>query len=93
MATAYLDQALAEFSGYIAADELYDGPYCVLSIVDNREFRRLTYRVLDHTPTHEDILRFFKDFKKEPLQRARQQGQTFQEGDCGSCQQPGCRVG
>ena len=65
MATAYLDEALAGFSGYIAADELYDGPYCVLSIVDNRKFRRLTYRVLNHNPTHEDILRFFRDFKKE----------------------------
>lgn len=65
MATAYLDEALADFSGYIAADELYDGPYCMLSIVDNRTFRRLTYRVLDHNPAHEDILRFFKDFKKE----------------------------
>jgi hypothetical protein len=65
VATAYLDAALAGFSGYIAADELYDGPYCVLSIVDNRNFRRLTYRVLDHNPTHADIIRFFKDFKKE----------------------------
>lgn len=65
MATAYRDEALAGFSGYIAADELYDGPYCVLSIVDNRTFRRLTYQVLDHNPTHEDILRFFEDFKKE----------------------------
>jgi len=65
VATAYLDEALAGFSGYIAADELYDGPYCVLSIVDNRKFRRLTYRVLNHNPTHEDILRFFRDFKKE----------------------------
>jgi hypothetical protein len=65
VATAYLDEALAGFSGYIAADELYDGPYCVLSIVDNRKFRRLTYRVLDHNPTGEDILHFFKDFKKE----------------------------
>ena len=65
MATAYLDEALVDFSGYIAADELYDGPYCVLSIVDNRKFRRLTYRVLDHDPTHEDILCFFKDFRKE----------------------------
>jgi DNA repair ATPase RecN len=37
----------------------------VLSIVDNRKFRRLTYRVLNHNPTHEDILRFFRDFKKE----------------------------
>ena len=65
MATAYLDAALAGFSGYIAADELYDGPYCVLSIVDNRNFRRLTYQVLDHNPTHADIIRFFKDFKKQ----------------------------
>ncbi len=65
MATDYLDAALADFSGYIAADELYDGPFCVLSIVDNRKFRRLTYRVLDHNPTHADIIRFFKDFKKK----------------------------
>ncbi len=57
--------ALADFSGYVAVDELYDGPYCVLSIVDNRHFRRLTYRVLDHNPTHTDIIRFFKNFKKE----------------------------
>jgi len=54
---------LANFSGYIAADELYDGPYCVLSIVDNRTFRRLIYEVLDHDPTHEDIRRFFRRFQ------------------------------
>jgi hypothetical protein len=65
VATDYLDAVLADFSGYIAADELYDGPFCVLSIVDNHRFRRLTYRVLDHNPTHADIIRFFKDFKKE----------------------------
>ncbi len=65
MATDYLDAVLADFSGYIAADELYDGPFCVLSIVDNHSFRRLTYRVLDHNPTHADIIRFFKDFKKK----------------------------
>ena len=29
--TEYLDWALADFSGYIAADELYDGPFCMLS--------------------------------------------------------------
>jgi len=33
---AELEKALSEFSGYIAADELYDGPFCVLVIVDNR---------------------------------------------------------
>jgi hypothetical protein len=35
----------------------------VLSIVDNRRFRRLIYEVLDHDPTHEDIRRFFQRFK------------------------------
>ena len=58
----YLDWALADFSGYIAADELYDGPYCVLSIVDNRTFKRIFYRVLDHDPTHDDIREFFTAF-------------------------------
>lgn len=53
---------LADFSGYIAADELYDGPFCVLSIVDNRTFRRICYEVLDHAPTHADIERFFRRF-------------------------------
>ena len=27
--------ALSNFSGYIAADELYDGPFCLVSAVDN----------------------------------------------------------
>jgi len=65
----YLDGALADFSGYIAADELYDGPFCVLSIVDNHNSRRLIYEVLDHDPTHEDIIRFFRRFRKELEQR------------------------
>jgi hypothetical protein len=59
----YLDAALDDFSGYIAADELYDGPFCVLSIVDNRTFRRLIYEVLDHDPEHADIERFFRTFQ------------------------------
>ena len=59
----YLDWVLADFSGYIAADELYDGPYCVLSIVDNRTFKRISYRVLDHAPTHDDIREFFMTFR------------------------------
>ena len=67
--TDYLDGALADFSGYIAADELYDGPFCVLSIVDNHNFRRLIYDVLDHDPTHEDMIRFFRRFRKELDQR------------------------
>jgi len=60
----YLDQALADFSGYIAADELYDGPFCILSIVDNHTFKRLIYEVLDHDPTHDDIRAFFRRFRE-----------------------------
>lgn len=67
--TGYLDGALADFSGYIAADELYDGPFCVLSIVDNHNFKRLLYEVLNHDATHKDITRFFRGFRKELHQR------------------------
>jgi hypothetical protein len=42
---------------------LYDGPFCVLSIVDNRAFKRLCYEVLDHDPTRRDIRRFFRRFR------------------------------
>lgn len=56
---------LTTFSGYITADELYDGPFCVLSLVDNRTFKRLTYEVLDHDPSHDDIRRFFRRFKRQ----------------------------
>ncbi len=59
----YLDDALSDFSGYIAADELYDGPYCILSIVDNHRFKRLVYEVLDHNPSEEDITAFFTRFR------------------------------
>src|ERR1700727_3875006 len=59
----YLDDALAKFSGYIAIDELYDGPFCVLSIVDNRTFKRLLYQVLDHDPEHKDIIAFLRRFQ------------------------------
>ena len=54
---------MADFSGYLAIDELYDGPFCVLSIVDNRTFKRLFYQVLDHDPTHEDMIAFFQRFQ------------------------------
>jgi len=63
LAGAYRNWALADFSGYIAADELYDGPFCVLSIVDNHRFKRLVYEVLDHDPTHTDIQSFFERFQ------------------------------
>jgi hypothetical protein len=54
---------LTDFSGYIAADELYDGPFCILSIVDNHTFKRLLCQVLDHDPTQEDIGAFFQRFQ------------------------------
>ena len=60
---------MAEFSGYIAADELYDGPFCVLSIVDNHRFTRLLYEVLDHNPAEEDITRFFRRFQEALTRR------------------------
>jgi len=61
--TNYLDWALCDFSGYLAADELYDGPYCVLSAVDSPRQRRLLYKVLDHDPEHEDIRKFLQRLK------------------------------
>src|SRR6266853_324655 len=63
MDTDFLDWALAAFSGYVAADELYDGPFCILSAVDNRRYKRILYEVLDHDPTHDDIRAFLGRLK------------------------------
>jgi hypothetical protein len=63
LSTTYLDEVLADFSGYLAIDEVYDGPFCILSVVDNRRYNRLAFRVLDHKPTHKDILTFLREFK------------------------------
>ena len=60
---------MADFSGYLAADELYDGPFCVLSIVDNQTFKRLFYQVLDHAPDQADMLAFFRRFQTVLQQR------------------------
>ena len=60
----FLDWALEVFSGYVAVDELYEGPYCVLSAVDNRQFKRIQYEVLDHDPSHKDIEPFLRRLKK-----------------------------
>ena len=43
---------------------MYDGPFCVLSIVDNRTFKRLSYHVLDRDPTQVDIEAFFRRFRQ-----------------------------
>jgi hypothetical protein len=56
---------LPNFSGYLAIDEVYDGPFCILSIVDNRRYNRLAFRVLDHDPTHVDIRAFLGEFKAQ----------------------------
>ena len=47
----------------VTADELYDGPFCILSLVDNRTFKRLDYQVLDHDATLADVLAFFQRFQ------------------------------
>jgi len=57
----YLDNVLANFSGYIAADELYDGVFCVLFIVDNHKFKRLyiveeVYRLFDRRCRTDTVL-------------------------------------
>lgn len=60
---AFLDWALEDFSGYVAADELYEGPYCVLSVVDNRQYKRILYEVLAHDPSHEEITALLRRLK------------------------------
>jgi len=75
--TEYLDEVLAHFSGYVVVDELYDGPFCVLSLVDPGQERRLMYEVLDQKPTQADILRFFQAFQGQLAARGlRVQGIT-----------------
>src|SRR5438128_7859674 len=63
MSGAFLEWALEAFSGYAAVDELYEGPYCVLSAVDNRQYKRVLYEVLDHDATHTDIEAFLGRLK------------------------------
>src|SRR5713101_1792214 len=63
MSGAFLDWALEAFSGYVAVDELYEGPYCVLSAVANWPYKRMQYAVLDHDPSHDDITAFLLRFK------------------------------
>ena len=67
--STYLDEALADFSGYLAMDEVYDGPFAILSVVDNRQYNRLACQVLDHDPTHDDVRAFLADFKGQLDQR------------------------
>jgi hypothetical protein len=45
---------------------LYDGPFCILSLVDNRTYKRLAYHVLSRAPTAKDIEAFFRRFHEDP---------------------------
>jgi transposase len=69
MGGAFLEWALEAFSGYAAVDELYEGPYCVLSAVDNRQYKRMLYEVLDHDPDHDDIEAFLGRLKRALAER------------------------
>jgi hypothetical protein len=62
---------LADFSGYLAIDEVYDGPFCILSVVDNRQYNRLAFAVLDQDPTHDDVYAFLKEFRGQREKRGR----------------------
>ena len=66
---AFLDWALASFSGDVAADELSEGPYGVLSVVDTRQYKRILYTVLDHDPPHADITIFLRRLKTALTER------------------------
>jgi Transposase len=67
--STYLDEALVDFSGYLAIDEVYDGPHSILSVVDNRRYRRLAFRVLEHDPTQDDARAFLTELKAQLDQR------------------------
>jgi hypothetical protein len=66
---AFLEESLAEFSGYLAVDEVYDGPFCVLFIVDNHSYQRLAYEVLEHDPPKDAVRSFLARFKPTLDQR------------------------
>ena len=70
MGGAFLEWALEAFAGYVAVDELYEGPYCVLSAVDNRQYKRILYEVLAHDPDHDDIEAFLGRLKRALAERA-----------------------
>jgi len=80
MGGAFLEWALEAFSGYAAVDELYEGPYCVLSAVDNRQYKRVLYEVLDHDPNHGDIEAFLGRLKRMIRLKARVHSDTVFPG-------------
>ena len=67
---------MERFSGYLAADEVYDGPFCVLSIVDNRTFERLAYRLFDRRCRTETALAKLARLRRR-VRRFQQVGRTL----------------
>ena len=65
----FLDNALQGFSGYIAIDELYDGPFCYLSLVDAKSQRRLVFHILEGSPEKGDVARLLSHFKTQLILR------------------------
>jgi len=65
LAAEHLPWAFEGFSGYIAIDELYDGPFCVITVADNRAFRRMLCVVLDRHPEGADVLALLRTLQKE----------------------------
>ncbi|MCL2711085.1 MAG: hypothetical protein FWE95_09420 [Planctomycetaceae bacterium] len=58
----YLDSAFENFSDYIAVDEVYDGPFCILFISDGRTGTRLLFRVLNQDPNADATALALKKF-------------------------------
>jgi len=48
---------------------LYDGPFCILSLVDNRTYKRLAYHVLRGAPKATDVEAFFRRFQAALVER------------------------
>ena len=65
----FIDGALKGFSGYIAVDELYDGPFCYISLVDAQSQQRILFHVLEGSPEKEDIAVLLSLFKIELVSR------------------------
>lgn len=59
----YLPEVLENFSGYLAVDEVYDGPFCILVCVDAKHGRRLAYKVLDEQPTKDHMEAFLGEVR------------------------------
>jgi hypothetical protein len=64
MGTDVLAGALADVSGAVAVDELYDGPFWVLSAGAKRCDKRLLYEGWDHAPDPEDRRAFLGRLKR-----------------------------